>query len=736
MNSRIRKKFIGFLILCVFFNIVGILKPELISANTSIGTDNLIVNPGFEVIANNSNTAANWNHHGEGNFTIISSQVSGGSRAQRISISSLPMNQFTGVSQSIAVKSGQPYTMNGRFFVESISNAKVQLYADFFNAGAFVDSKVFDLSSQNTGQFVTLGGKGIVPDGATTVVIYALIRSTSDNGSGIFIADNLSLKYTNDSNLIANADYEKFSAASTNSEDWDYAASYNSAFSSVPYPSLSGARAQRISVSSLPVNGYVGVFQKIKVDSGKKFHTSGALLIESLSNAKAQLYIDFVNSAGHYLGTTIIEYAKPTNGTYMTLSDTGQIPKDTAFAVVYVMIRGTGLNGSGTIYADSLDFHYTNEANLFNNGDFEAQSAASLGNGWLPSYANDIHSYQLVSDNYGNTIQKIEASNIKVNEYVGISQLMKVVPNQKYTMSGRFKVDSISNAKVQLYADFFAETGVFLGANIVELPATTQGAYVTTSNTGIVPINAAYARIYAIIRAVGGSGAASIFVDDMRFSYTTNLLSNAGFEVNNFGSETPYNWTLHKQSGAGEVIQLVENTSIKAGVKNSYSASGRLLNQTYSKGTQTSNTLFKYDLNGNLTKKLTIMGTLQDDRVFAEQKSLEISGYWIPNNYFVGVSQDLRVIPDKSFNISGNININMLHQAKVQVYIDFYDIDGSFISSTIKDTTEANGKYTLLANQGIIPNKAVIATVYFLIRSTGDFGAGAVYLDSVSFNYN
>ncbi|NOU79312.1 hypothetical protein GC101_10505 [Paenibacillus sp. LMG 31459] len=263
MRLRIKKKSIVFLVLCLFLNMIGILNPDVVQADVSISTDNLIVNPGFEV-ASNGNTAANWDPQGVGIFTITNSLVSGGSRAQKISINNLPVNQFAGVSQAIAVRSGQPYMMNGRFYVESINNAKVQLYADFFKEGAIVDSKVFDLPSQSTGQFVTLGGNGIVPDEATTVVIYALIRSTSDNGSGILMADNVSFKYTNDSNLIANADYDKFSNTLANSDDWDYTTSYNPTFSSVAYPSLSGARAQKISISSLPVNGYAGIFQKNK----------------------------------------------------------------------------------------------------------------------------------------------------------------------------------------------------------------------------------------------------------------------------------------------------------------------------------------------------------------------------------------------------------------------------------------------------------------------------------------
>lgn len=72
----------------------------------------------------------------------------------------------------------------------------------------------------------------------------------------------------------------------------------------------------------------------------------------------------------------------------------------------------------------------------------------------MPNYGNDNHTYKLVSESYGNTVQQIDASDIKANDYVGISQMLKVVPAKKYTMSDRLKVDRITNAKVQLYADF------------------------------------------------------------------------------------------------------------------------------------------------------------------------------------------------------------------------------------------------------------------------------------------
>lgn len=732
MTFRVKKKTIYLLALCLVFNLIGMFSSDYIMADASIGTDNLVKNSGFEVITNGSSIADNWVSHGVGSFEVTSSKVSGGSKAQKVSMSNLPTNQFAGVSQTLSVKSGQPYNMNGRFYIESISNAKVQLYADFFNAGAFVDCKIFELPNQATGQFVTLGGTGSVPEGATSVVIYALIRSSSDVNSGAFITDNISFQYTNDTNLIVNSDYENFSNTLANSDDWDYTTSYNPTFSSVAYPSLSGARAQKIKVSSLPVIGYAGILQKIKVDPGKSFQASGALLIESLSNAKAQIYIDFMSSSSNYTGTTILEYAKPTNGTYMTLSDSGQIPKDTTYAVIYVIIRGTGNNGSGSMYVDSLNFHYTKEANLFNNGNFEAPGSNGLGSGWLPSYGNDNHTYRLVSESYGNTVQQIDASNIKANEYVGISQMLKVVPAKKYTMSGRLKVDRISNARVQLYADFFTGSGAFIDANIVELPATTQGGYITISNTGTIPSNADYARVYAIIRATSGGGTASIYVDDMRFSYSSNLIDNSDFEVSNYGSVTPLNWTIHKPSGVEAEIRLLENSPPKDVTTNSYSAAGRLLNQTLIKGTQTYNTSYKYDLNGNLTKKSTVIGTLE---AFHDQKSLEVRGFGIPANQFVGVSQTLRVIPEKSYMVSGNINISMLHQSKVQMYIDFYAMDGSFVSSSIKDITEASGKYMLLSNEGVTPSKAVFATVYFLIRSVGDSGAGTFYLDSASFDY-
>ncbi|WP_339190349.1 MULTISPECIES: hypothetical protein [unclassified Paenibacillus] len=383
MTFTIKKKIIYVLTLYLVFNLITTFNSNYIAADASISSDNLVKNSGFEITTNGNSIADNWVSHGIGNFEVTSLKVSGGSKAQKVSMSNLPTNHFAGVSQTLSVKAGQPYNMNGRFYIESISNARVQLYADFYNEGVFVDCKIFDLPNQATGQFITLGGTGSVPE-ATSVVIYALIRSSSDVNSGAFITDNISFQYTNDTNLIVNSDYENFSNTPANSDDWDYTTLYNPAFSSVAYPSLSGARAQKMKVLSLPINGYAGILQKIKVDPGKSFQASGALLIESLSSAKAQIYIDFMSSSGNYTGTTILEYAKPTNGTYMTLSDTGQIPKDTTYAVIYVIIQGTGNNGSGTMYVDSLDFHYTKEANLFNNGNFEAPGSNGLGSGGCP----------------------------------------------------------------------------------------------------------------------------------------------------------------------------------------------------------------------------------------------------------------------------------------------------------------------------------------------------------------
>ncbi|UQZ32257.1 hypothetical protein C2I18_01065 [Paenibacillus sp. PK3_47] len=728
-----RNKFIGFGVqlfsLCI---LVIIMYPNEIQASSN--SNNLISNPGFENQAGNEKVAVDWERQGSGIFEVIQTPVSEGLRAQKITVSNLPEGQIAAVKQNFTVTPGEPFSLSGRFYIESISNAKVQLYADFYKEDAYLSSTIFELPSHSTGQYITLGGNAQVPNDATSVAIHCLIRSTSTNGSGSFIADSVRFIYTNDTNLIANADFETSTTPLSKSDDWDYTTSYNPVFDSITSPTMSGNRAQKITGSSLPNNQYVGILQKIKVEPGEHFQVNGAISINSLINAKAQLYIDFMTPTG-YSGASIIEHHTVTNGEYITLSSTGLIPNDTTYAVVYVLIRSTSNNGSGTVFVDSLDFKYSEEANNINNGNFESQGSSVLAKGWIPSFGNGSYKTQLFRDEKKNHVQKIEASNISADAAVGVSQILKVIPNQKYTISGRIKIDNLSNAKVQLYADFMSQ-GSYLGANIVELPSTTYGGYTTVSNTGTVPRNAETVRLYALIRATNNNGAAVIYIDDMIFSYNSNLLSNSDFEVSNIGTEEPKNWTVIQQQGSESEIQLVEDIPVTYNTVSQYSQAGRLTSMKFMHNGQPFNTLFKYDLNGNQIKKINIKSALNNQQVLNGKKSQKVAAQWIPNNEYVGVSQSLRVLPNKTYTIAGNINASMLYQAKVQMYIDFYSANGSYIANSIKELNEVTNGFKLLTNQGTIPPSAVSATVYFLIRSTGEDGAGMFFLDSVSFSYN
>ncbi|MBY0014688.1 hypothetical protein [Paenibacillus typhae] len=733
MKVLFKKTFSITLIVLMLFISTGLFELKYTFAD-SASSENLIINPGFENTTSGTGVADGWGKHGTGAFTITNSPVSGGYKAQRIAVSNQPYNEFSAVNQIANVVPGQSYTISGRFFIENITNAKVQLYADFVQGGTVIGSKILDFPNDAAGQYITLSGNGVVPN-ATSVVIYALIRSTSDGGAGAFVVDNVVFKYTNDSNLIANADFENVRNEQNNPSDWDYLNYPQSSINTVASPTLSGSKAQKISVSSLPANEYVAMIQKIRVNAGKKINISGALFIESLSNAKARIYVDFKNSFT-YLDTKILEYDKSTNGNYITLSDIIQVPNDATYAVIYIGIQSIGTNGSGSIYADSFSAHYTDDGNRFINGDFESQGSSTLGNGWLPSYGMDTHDFQIKSEEYGNSVQYINASNIRANEYVGVSQLLKVTPNENYTIGGRFKVESINNAKIQLYADFFSAQGAYLDTNVVEYTNSTYGGYITISNTGKVPANAVYTRVYALIRAIQNNGSAIIYVDDMSFSYDNNLLSNANFEVSNFGTEIPHNWKIHKQPDLAGGVFLFEDKSLDKAVNSTYSSNGRLSMQSLLDGDKSFSTLFRYDRNGNLTSRIKAVTKDVDARIHKGHKSQKIFAADIPNNSFVGISQNIRVLPNRSFSIESYVNVNMLYRSKIQMYIDFYAQNGSYISNLIKETAEVNGKYTLLTNNGTVPSNAVTADVYFLLRSTGDQGAGMFHVDTASFKYN
>ena len=66
-----------------------------------------------------------------------------------------------------------------------------------------------------------------------------------------------------------------------------------------------------------------------------------------------QFYADFYNENNGFEGGTVLNYT-PTSNNFVTLTHNATVPSAAVRAKVYVILRGTGSNGSGTIYIDDF----------------------------------------------------------------------------------------------------------------------------------------------------------------------------------------------------------------------------------------------------------------------------------------------------------------------------------------------------------------------------------------------
>ncbi|GGG68382.1 hypothetical protein [Paenibacillus radicis (ex Gao et al. 2016)] len=484
---------------------------------------NLLHNPSFEMAGTNG-VGEGWQYwrgeEAEADITLVNSLVSSGLQAQRISASILKKDSFVALTQLIPVSPNKPFYLGGRFNIEQLNNAKIQLYADFLTAdSSFITSVIFELRNDLKGTYITLSGNNIVPQEAASVRIFALIRATSDIGSGIIYVDDLNFKYTSESNLVMNADFDQVENQNAIADSWFPIVGGKTSLSVVTSPISSGGTVQRVTSSELPLHQIGGIYQILKVDPNREFRISVRVRVDSLKDSKIQLYADF-SDATSLLQTNIVDISTVTNGDFITISGKGKTPDKAKHLALYTLIRSLSDSGAGDIYVDSMSFSYQLEEESFDNASFESFEGSGIAKGWSYTGISSFIQKENIRVSDGKYAQKINTSNLLKNQFTGISQSIIVQPNKDYTISGRILVDSLQNANMYLQTDFYGQNGIIANkSNIVELSRTTFGGYITISGMGTVPEDAHYAKVQVIIKAKENSGAGVFFIDDMSFQY-------------------------------------------------------------------------------------------------------------------------------------------------------------------------------------------------------------------------
>lgn len=196
-----------------------------------------------------------------------------------------------------------------------------------------------------------------------------LTTVTYDNGAQVqYTYDNagnrLTAHKTGFGNLLKNPGFERYSGNTGVGDRWSKVESsgITGTYQIVNNYVKSGIQAQKISATGLNNEQTIGVMQTVAVQPYQAFELKGALRVDSLNQAKAKLFVEFHSATNQYIGGKVIEQSQVTNG-YVTLQGQGVVPGNATKALIQIAISGTGANGSGTIYADDIEFKI-NQASL------------------------------------------------------------------------------------------------------------------------------------------------------------------------------------------------------------------------------------------------------------------------------------------------------------------------------------------------------------------------------------
>ncbi|GBF78054.1 hypothetical protein PA598K_06657 [Paenibacillus sp. 598K] len=486
-------------------------------------------------------------------------------------------------------------------------------------------------------------------------------------------ATNLAAK-AQAANLLTNGSFEANTGTTGIANGWTNI--YTTA-QTVSSSVTSGQKAQRLTASKIGKGYYVGMSQRVKIDGGKPYVANANVNITKLEKADVYLYMDFLNSAGEWVGNSSTSYSSPTGGKYVTLTANGTLPAKAAFAEVYIMVKGNADLGSVDLLVDQMNLRYDWDANLLTNPGFESfTSPTGVADGWSKIVSGDKPAIQVVAQSAeeGTRAHRISDANLYKDGMSGIYQNVKMNGNATYNLSALFNATSLKKAKVQLYIDFLNSKHEYIGNQSTD--STVLQPNLSMSLNGKTPANTAYAVVYILVRSTeaGGSGAFTVDMANLSYTATPNKLTNPSFEIAGSQSQLAAGW---RKEGKG--ISLA-TAPVSAG-----------------------------------GKAQKISGTLSSgERAY--------------------IYQSVKVKAGDPYFASANVYVESLKNAQVRYQIIFFDAANQVVLSNSFANKDVSKKYQqMYFDKYVVPDKAVRANVIIMLEPTAAQGSGTVYIDDVRF---
>ncbi|PWK13450.1 fibronectin type III domain protein, partial [Tumebacillus permanentifrigoris] len=318
-----------------------------------------------------------------------------------------------------------------------------------------------------------------------------------------------------------------------------------------------------------------------------------------------------------------------------------------------------------------------------NNPGFELNvQQGDVADSWLtvpPPVANGNFKVVTTPVHEGVRAQQFAFSGLSQDQTAAIEQTFSIDPGSEYELSGYFNIQSLFHAQVQMKLDYFDVADNLVDSNVTIQTATTSG-YARLQTIKVAKTNAVKCRVTVNLTATGDAGAGTFTVDQFAMRKSNAYIVNPGFETYNGMYNVADTWRVGYSPNVQTDYQVVNSP------------------------------------------------------VFSGSRAQKVSASGLPNWGFAHVTQTVTAQQDVAYTVTAKLNVAELTDAKVQLYVDYFDANYEFLgfdSGEMEQTTITNG-FVVLRNESTAPEHAAFLQVWALLRSTSEDGSGTFYVDDIN----
>ncbi|MEQ7051300.1 carbohydrate binding domain-containing protein [Paenibacillaceae sp. P-4] len=314
--------------------------------------------------------------------------------------------------------------------------------------------------------------------------------------------------------------------------------------------------------------------------------------------------------------------------------------------------------------------------NLFINGDFEALENGEVASGWRywkSEGAVGTYSVTQSSVSSGQYAQKIDAQKISLGS-MNIYQDVRVVPNQKYSVSGRLLIERMNNAGFYVAIHYFDPNYNLVGAE-TSFTYGTPSSWFTFTGELTPPTGAAIARIHFHLQESSSNGYGTIYLDALKMiqGTATDLFYNSSFQDIHARESNAAGWSVWKSEGS----------------------------------------------EGNVYRA--------DEGPRPGQSSQMIDARKMPGGG-INFYQDIPIVPGARYELSADVKIEELNHSSLSFALHYFDPNYKLVGSDTPAHVNTSMDWTRLQGQFTPPPNAALVRVHFHLSETGTNGKGKVYV--------